>query len=100
MTNEEVTQRSFKDKIKSWRIDKDLGLHQVARMARVNRIYLELIEKGEAVPTEDVVKKLAKVLGKDEEALELWQSEQPKAPELPTEPNISPEAEEDKFFWS
>jgi transcriptional regulator with XRE-family HTH domain len=99
MTHEEVTQRSFKDTIKSLRVARNLGLHQAAPLIGITRIYLERIEEGKAVPTKDVVRALAKVLETDEEALvQLWQSEQPTAPELPTEPKISPEAREREIF--
>jgi cyanate lyase len=62
---------------------------------------LEAIEGGREVPTEKVVKALAKWLVTDEEALlQLWRSsyEQPVTPALPTEPKISPEAREREIF--
>jgi transcriptional regulator with XRE-family HTH domain len=94
-----TTMRSFKDTIKSWRVEKDLGLHQVAPLVGITRIYLERIEEGKAVPPKDVVRALAKVLETDEEALlQLWQLEQPTDSELPTEPKISPEAREREIF--
>jgi transcriptional regulator with XRE-family HTH domain len=96
-----TTMRSFKDTIKSWRVEKDLGLHQVAPLVGITRIYLERIEEGKAVPPQDVVRALAKVLETDEESLlQLWRSscEQPVAPATPTEPSLSPEAEERRIF--
>jgi transcriptional regulator with XRE-family HTH domain len=99
MTYEEATQRSLKDTIKSLRVANDLLLWQVASSTGITKLYLERIEEGKAVPPEEVVKLLAKVLKTDEEALvRLWQSEQPTAPELPTEPKISPEAREREIF--
>jgi transcriptional regulator with XRE-family HTH domain len=97
-----TTMRSFKDTIKSLRVANDLSLWQVASSTGITRLYLERIEGGEVVPPEEVVRLLAKVLKTDEDTLlQLWRSscEQPVNPAAPTEPKISREAEEHKFFW-
>jgi HTH-type transcriptional regulator, competence development regulator len=98
----EAAEKSFGDTIKSLRVANDLLLWQVASSTGITRLYLERIEGGEVVPPEEVVRLLAKVLKTDEEVLlQLWRSscEQPVNPALPTEPKISQEAEEHKFFW-
>jgi transcriptional regulator with XRE-family HTH domain len=102
MTHKETTIKSFGDTIKSLRVEQDLPLKETAYLVCVTPINLQTIEEGKEVPTEKVVRALAKWLVTDEEALlQLWRSsyEQPVAPTTPTEPKLSREAEEHKFFW-
>jgi transcriptional regulator with XRE-family HTH domain len=97
----EATERSFQDTIKSLRVANDLSLWQVASSTGITRLYLERTEGGEVVPPEEVVRLLAKVLKTDvDDLLQLWRSscEQPVAPATPTEPSLSPEAEERRIF--
>jgi plasmid maintenance system antidote protein VapI len=94
--------KNFGCEIGSLRVDKDLRHWELAYLTGIPALNLQAIELGEEVPTEEMVKSLAKEFGTDEEALlQLWRSsyEQPVAPALSTEPKISREAEEHKFFW-
>lgn len=86
--------REFGDTIKSLRVAKDLGLHEVAPLVGVTRIYLERIEEGAAVPPEEVVKELAKAFEADaDELLRLCQEQH-----VALAPISSPEAEERRIF--
>jgi cyanate lyase len=94
--------KNFGYEIGSLRVAKDLRHWELAYLTGIPALNLQAIERGKEVPTEEMVKSLAKELKTDEEALlQLWRSsyEQPIAPALPTEPSLSREAEEHKFFW-
>jgi cyanate lyase len=94
--------RNFGSEIESLRVAKDLWYWKLAYSTGIPVLNLQAIERGEEIPTEEMVKSLARELKTDEEALlQLWRSsyEQPVVPALPTELKISREAEEHKFFW-
>jgi transcriptional regulator with XRE-family HTH domain len=94
--------KNFGYEIGSLRVAKDLRHWELAYLTGIPALNLQAIELGKEVPTEEMVKSLAKELKTDEEALlQLWRSscEQPVTTTAPTEPKISREAEEHKFFW-
>ena len=86
----------FGYKIGSLRIAKDLELYQAAYLTGIPSLNLQRIEDGTQIPTEEMVKDLAKAFEADaNELLQLCQEQH-----VSMAPSLSREAEEHKFFWS
>jgi transcriptional regulator with XRE-family HTH domain len=91
----------FGHRIGSLRVARNLSLSDAAYLTSIPVLNLQAIEEGIQIPTEEMVKDLARAFETDEEdLLQLWRSspEQPVAPAAPTEPSLSPEAEERRIF--
>ena len=90
----------FGYRIGSLRVAKNLELYQAAYLTGIPSLNLQRIEDGTQIPTELMVRDLAKAFEADADDLLRLCQEQHVTLESQTEPRISREAEEHKFFWS
>jgi len=58
-------------KIRSLRLGKGLSIKKLSTLLKINYTYISHIERGKSIPSEHLLKKIAKKLGADEEELEI-----------------------------
>lgn len=58
-------------KIRSLRLGKGLSIKKLSTLLKINYTYISHIERGKSIPSEHLLKKIAKKLGADEEELKI-----------------------------
>lgn len=67
----------FGRKIRALRIQQGLSLQNVSNRLNISKPYLSLIETGARIPSEAVIRRLARFFGEDEDTWAFWVKEAP-----------------------